>query len=423
MIEREKRLLLGMLAALGVLLRVTDLGVPDFATDEAQAALASSAAWTPLGMGILKNVTMLFGQEIIVARSVSALFGIACLPLIYLLTREMTKKTDIALLATVIAALFPTHILFSRLAYLSIQECFWWLVVLYAFLKAKKEKEMFWYLLLFAATVASTMTKTQDILLPAFLVIGRIIELRMKVLRDTLSWILIIACIPFGFFFLTHPGISATLFLYGGNMYGVSGPFARIIDLATVWWKLLGIYLIAMAASLPALRTFPWPFHALLLVAVLTGYLLGPGHEYYATHLVFFSIPIATALLRSDASLRIAAMGLCTAYTLLTLGPTSLFLNPWTNHLYQKTGFWNQNAAAINDLLKEEEAVTVLGDAGHHFRWYLAPRVLVGRDMIAPYQTQYLILTILAEAPKAKGGTVILSSEELALVKLEVQDE
>src|SRR3989344_6103606 len=418
MTERKTRLTLGLIVAMGVLLRVTNLGVPDFATDEAQAALAASAAWTPLGMGILNSATILFGKHILVARSVSAIFGIACLPLVYLLTREMTKRADMALLATAIAALFPTHILFSRLAYLSIQECFWWLAVLYTFLRAKKQKIALWYILLFAATVASTMTKTQDILLPALLVIGRMVEMRTNVLRDAISWILIIACIPFGFFFLTHPGIPATLFLYGGHMYGVSGPFARVIDLVTMWWKLLGIYLLAIILCLQTLRTFAWPFHALLIVDVFTGYLLGPGHEYYATHLVFFSIPIAAALLRAGSSLRATAMGLFAAFTLLTLGPTSLFLNPWTHHLYQKTGFWNQNAARVNEVLKDEETVTVLGDAGHHLRWYLAPRILVGREMTPPYPTQYLILTSIAEAPKAKGGIVVLSSEEMALVQI-----
>lgn len=418
MTERETRFVLGFVAALGVLLRVTDLGVPDFATDEAQAAMAATAAWTPLGMSILKGATALFGEHILIARSVSAIFGIACLPLIYLLALELTKKEKVALFALVVASLFPTHILFSRLAYLSIQECFWWLALTLCFLRARKHDDAKWYVALFLVTVASTMTKTQDILLPAFLVFGRIIELRTKVFKDILSWVLIIACIPFGFYVLTHPGIAATLFLYGGNMYGVSGPFVRLMTLFAMWWKLLGVYLIVIVASLPALKKLPWPYYALLAVSILTGYLLGPGHEYYATHLVFFSIPIAISLAKWRTEIMHTCLALFVGFTLLTLGPREIFLNEWTHHLYQRHGFWNVHAEEINEIIKNEATVTVLGEAGHHIRWYLTPKVLVGKNLTAPYSTNYLILLDMKDAPKAAGGTVEFAGEEMALVKM-----
>ncbi|HLD07577.1 MAG TPA: glycosyltransferase family 39 protein [Candidatus Peribacterales bacterium] len=415
---QEYRFTLGLLAALGVLLRITDLPFPDFATDEAQAAFAASAAWTPLAMGIVKGATTLFGEEIIVARSVSALFGIACLPLIYLLSMELTKKRDSALLALVVASLFPSHILFSRLAYPSIQECFFWLAALFFYLRATRSKDMRWSIALFFAIVASTMTKTQDILFPAALVLGRIAELRTKVMKDTVTWIIILACIPFVLYVATHPGIAATIFLYGGNMYGVSGPLDRFVTLFETWWRLLALFLIIIAVSLPALKKLPWPFHALLGTAILTAYLLGPGHTYYTTHLVFFSLPIAMTITEWKPNIRNLCLGLLTACTLLLLGPRAVFLNPWTEDHYREPGFWNEHAAEINDVLKGEEAVTVLGDAGHHLRWYLEPKVLVGKNMTPPFATKYVLLLGQEELGKVAGSKVVFAGEIAAIVQI-----
>lgn len=415
---QEFRFLLGLLAALGVLLRVTDLGFPDFATDEAQAALGASAAWMPLATWIPHTVITLLGQNIVIARGVSVIFGIACLPLIYVLTLELTKKRETALLATAIASLFPTHILFSRLAYPSMEECFFWLLLLLCFLRARKNDDFRWYLALFFATVLSTMTKTQDILFPAALILGRIVELRTKVLKDTLAWTIAIACIPFTLYVATKPGIAATLTLYGGNMYGVSGPLERLITLLTIWWKLAALYVLAIIASIPSLRLLPWPFHSLLATSILIGYLLGPGHEYYATHLVFFSIPIAIALMEWKSEVRILCLSLLVACTLVLLGPRAIFLNRFTHDLYLEPGFWNLHAAEINEALKGEKAVTVLGEAGHHLRWYLEPEVLVGKNMTPPYPTKFAVLLNPSEAAKTPGAKLIFAEEMAAVVQI-----
>lgn len=61
--------------------------------------------------------------------------------------------------------------------------------------------------------------------------------------------------------------------------------------------------------------------------------------------------------------------------------------------------------------------MTVLGDAGHHLRWYLEPRVLVGKDMIPPYPTKYVILLGLDEASKVAGSKLVWVSEGVGVVR------
>ena len=435
--KSEAFLTIGTLIVIGVFLRMTDLAIPDLATDEAQALFSSSAAWTPLGMWILKTTRMVFGDEIVVIRFVSVFFGILTLPLIYLTTKEFTNKKT-AVLAVIIASLFPSHILFSRLAYLSVQQCFWWIAVLFCYFKARKNENFIWYLALFLTSVAATMTKTQGLLLPLFLLAGIIMETICKhrgvtpssppersgggriegrhSSSMTMILILIFSLLPVTFYILTKPGIAATLFLYTGNMYGVSGPFDRIIALIATWWRVIGFFLIALIVSISTLRKLPWPFLILLAIGTLIGFLLGAGHEYYTTHLVLWSIPIAMVFIKLKPALRSISVAILLLFSVMTLGPTGLLQNKWTYELYQERGFWNTYAAEINAHLEGKEAVTAIGDIGHHVRWYVEPRVLVGKNMERPYPTNYVLVFGVNDAANV-SGKIVEVFEHLAVVR------
>ena len=409
--KTEAFLTIGILIAIGILLRITDLAIPDLATDEAQALFAASAAWTPLGMWIIEAVRTILNDEIVVIRFVSVFFGILTLPLIYLTAKEFTNKKT-AILAVIIASLFPSHIIFSRLAYLSVQQCFWWIAVLFCYFKARKGDNFIWYLALFLTSVAATMTKTQGLLLPLLLIIGTLIERRKSKLSITLA----LSLIPVTFYILTKPGIAATLFLYTGNMYGVSGPFDRIGALIATWWRVIGFFLIALIVSIPMLRKLPWPFLTLLTIGTLIGFLLGAGHEYYTTHLVLWSIPIAMMLIKFKPALRSISVAILLLFSVVTLGPTGLLQNKWTYELYQERGFWNTYAAEINAHLEGEEVVTAIGDIGHHVRWYVKPRVLVGKNMERPYPTNYFLVFGVDEAANV-SGKIVEVFEHLAVVR------
>jgi hypothetical protein len=405
-----------LLIAIGILLRLTDISVPDFSTDEVQATLAASAAWTPLGMQTLRISQVLFEHSMLAARLTSVLFGIGSLSILYLIARHYMEKKS-ALLAVAIAAIFPSHILFSRLAFLSIQQSFWWLVLLLMFLNARKCNDKRWIYALFFASVAATMAKTQGLLLPGLFLLGLMVEKKKKVLSDEIFWALVFSLIPISFYILTHPGILATVMgASDGGAHGVSQPFSRITDLLSMWWRVLGIFLLVILVSLPKLKTFSWPLWATLLVGTGLGFLLGPGHAYYATHLVLFALPVAIVLGSMKVKMRGTVFALLLAFTLMTLGPRTLFMNPWLNEHYQSVGFWNVYAEELNEALAGEEAVTVLGDAGHHLRWYMEPRVYVGKNLQPPYPTDYVILLGVSEAAKIRGK-IELVLEDVALVK------
>jgi len=408
--------LLWLCIGVGIALRMTDLGVPDFATDEAQAALGATAAWTPLGMQIMGLAQSLFGHTIIVARSVSAVFGIALLPLLYLIAREYTDKKT-ALLITAIAAIFPTHIVFSRLAYLSAQLLFGWTLMLYCFLKTRKAilapqsslsaSGVGWMFALFFASVFATLIKSQGLLFPGLLILGTFIEqwktskklsivncLPAEALAKAgqLSIVLVLSLLPTTLYILTHPGIAATVLLYGGNMYGISGFFHRFIELFTTWWTELSLFLIVLVFALPSLKNFSWPVSALLALVSTVGFILGPDHAYYVSDLVLFALPIGMMLSKIHPIVRKGTLGALLILTLLILGPTTLYRTQWTYPLYQEKGYWNTHAETLNAVLKGEETVTVLGFPGHHLRWYLTPRLLVGREMTPPYPTAFILI-------------------------------
>ncbi|MDP7247170.1 MAG: glycosyltransferase family 39 protein [Candidatus Peribacteraceae bacterium] len=168
--------LLWLIIILGVLLRLTDVAFPDFATDEAQFALNASAAQPPIGMFFFWLAQTIFGASIISARAVSIAFGIATIYLIYKIVLEFSEKKA-ALTAAAFASIFPTHIIFSKLAYLSVPLCFAWALTTLMFIKAnKKPHDSKLLIALFLSSVLATFIKTQGLLFPLLLLIGIIIE-------------------------------------------------------------------------------------------------------------------------------------------------------------------------------------------------------------------------------------------------------
>jgi len=426
----------------GIMLRFADLGFPDFATDEAQAALGATAAWTPLGMMILEFVQGLFGREIFIVRGVSVFFGLLQIPLMYSLALFVMQKRrsspqiahETALIVTAITAIFPSHILYSRLAWLSVYLCTTWTLVLYAYLRAREKNQTLWLVLLFLASVFATLLKTQGLLFPLILLFGRIIELLIakslgkikkweKVFKDELALTLVFSFIPVTFYILTHPGIAATVLLYGGDLYGLSNITLRFEDLFYTWWHILTIFLIALIGSLRFLwdlaplpkRWKVWPIWGLLFLCATLGLLLGPGNGYYTTYLVLFSLPIGIGLMRSKNWVRMGALTVLFITTILSLGPRDFTLNTWTLEPFKTPGYWNLNVDKINALLKDESAVTVLGYAGHHLRWYLDPYLYVGRNMTPPYPTKMIIILGNPELARGLGG-VVFADDQVTIV-------
>ena len=434
-----ERLFLLFLIAIGAALRIVDITIPDLATDEAQFALGASAAQPPVGMFLFEIAQMLFGHEIFAVRGVSVLLGLLTLPLIFGITKTFSDEKT-ALLATAIAAIFPSHIFFSRLAYLSVALCFGWALLLFVFLKARKacvtpssaasaariegRTATLWIIAVFLASVFVTHIKTQGLLLPFFLMIGNFIETgitRKKnsslfTLHFSLTTTLFLSLIPISLYILTHPGIAATLFLYGGSMYGVSDFMMRVQELCSVWWSLIGIFLIAAIFGMSALRKCPWPLQTLIVIGLLIGLLLGPGHSYYATKLVFLSIPLAIALTTLAMNVRMSVMTVLLLCTLFTLGPAHLV--PFPDELFLNKGSWNEEAATLNELLKGEKSVIVFGDAGHQVRWYLEPEVLVGKNLSPPYDANYALLLNIGETRKVPTTKVVFVGETGGLVQM-----
>jgi len=404
---------------MGVLFRFTDLAFPDFSTDEAQAALAATAAWTPAGMTTFRMTQMLFGHSILVVRLTAALFGIAFLPLLYFLAREYVEK-ERALLITAVAALFPSHILFSRMAYLSTQLLFAWTLTLYCFLHARETKSQKWLVALFLGGVYATMVKTQGLVLPILLAIGTVVEgWRYRSLRTTHCALLTALCLsllPVSLYIATHPGIAATTLLYGGNLYGVTDLPTRISDLLATWWHVLSLFAVAMLLSFRSLPSFSWPLWIALGWFSVHGLFLGPGNPYYATELALFALPIGLGMSRLTPLLRSATLCILLGTTLMLLGPRSLFKSPLTLDPFRNEPYWNTHAASINEALAGEEAVTVFGYPGHELRWYLEPRIFVGRNMTPPYSTRDLLFLQNPRIAK-EVGSVIYDDGQTTIVR------
>ncbi|MBU2259000.1 hypothetical protein KKC44_00155, partial [Patescibacteria group bacterium] len=103
--------------------------------------------------------------------------------------------------------------------------------------------------------------------------------------------------------------------------------------------------------------------------------------------------------------------------TLSIVGPRSLMLNPNLYYLYQEEGYWNTHADTLNRILKDEEEVVALGPAGHHIRWYIEPRVLVGDTMDIEGRSGNYLLLLAEEAKRMAGAQVLYTDEKVSILK------
>ena len=213
---------------IGVLMRFIDVTAPDLVTDEAQFALGSSAAHPPLGLWIMQFSQMILGHTLLGARFPSIVAGLLTLVLLYILAKQLLPKYG-AQLAVALAAVLPSAILFSRLAYLSALQCLAWTALTLVFLMVRKNMTGKLLILLYALAVAATFIKAQGLLLPGLFLLGRMIEKRKSFWKDPIARVLLCSFAPIFAYILTHPGIVATVTQNSGGNFGTHGSFGRFI--------------------------------------------------------------------------------------------------------------------------------------------------------------------------------------------------
>lgn len=404
--RRMYGLSLAVLIAAGILLRMADLSVPDFSTDEAQYAFGSRAH-PFVAISMMQIFQALFGHSIPVVRSVSVLAGIATLFVLFATSRLLySERKDISLLTLTVASLFTSHILLSRLAYLDATQCLMWTFLLYAFLRARARQTTASITILHIASVLAIFVKVQGMLFPFFLLLGRIIEKRGRVYRDPVFLALCLSFVPFTFYILSQPEVGAVFFLYTGKVIGFIDPAGRAVSLLLLWKSILGIFLVLIPLSLTQVRRLPWPVLVLLALAIGINFFLSP-RLYYSTYLIFFALPIGLLLASWTLPWRLTALTLILLSALLIAGPRIFPFASYRFYLFQSPGYWNTHAAAINESIGESDEVIAIGHVGHQVRWYIDAKVIVGHEM----DTEHMRGTFVVVAPP--GTYTLENAEEL----------
>ncbi len=378
--RRSERFFLWLVIALGVALRFVDLGVPDLFTDETQFILGGVSNGHPApALWILRGAEMLFGPHILVVRITMAVAGVLCLLPLYGIARRIMSARG-ALLSVAVASIVPSHIIFSRIAYLDVFLCLGWLLMTFTFLWTTEKVTPTRLFLLYLVFLIASFAKTQAFLLTFLFVIGRIFVLRRKAWKDPVLFLLVLSTIPILLTVATHPAILANII--GNSRNGLFGAApSRFLALIGMWWSTSWLFLPFLAFSVPFARRFPWPVWMLFSVASLIGFFFGANHPYYATYLIVYALALGVALSLLPRSLSLVVVATLAVITVLFVGPRDLVPRSTLYSWYREPGYWNTHADIINEKLDGASVVTVLGDAGHQVRWYLNPRVLVGKTM------------------------------------------
>ena len=100
----------------------------------------------------------LFGLTELAVRLPSAILGVLCIPLIYFITKRITKKGYLAILSALLCAISPSLIFLSRVQSDSLASCFFILLGLAFFLQWVEKKQLPFFLLSFIFWVISFFT-------------------------------------------------------------------------------------------------------------------------------------------------------------------------------------------------------------------------------------------------------------------------
>lgn len=155
------------------MLRIWDLGNIGFNSDEAvysgqSATLAGFDEFTKhfsiyrahplLLQSIISTFFVSFGVIDIVARIVSAIFGILTIIVVYFIGKQLFNK-KIAVVATLIIAIIPYHIIISRQVLLDGALSFFLILTLYFMIRYVNNKNSYWLYLVGASSGLSFLSK------------------------------------------------------------------------------------------------------------------------------------------------------------------------------------------------------------------------------------------------------------------------
>lgn len=398
---------------LGIAYRFIDLTVPDFSTDEAQFALGQSAAQPPLGMWFFRFAQMIFGPTILVARLVSVGWGIAAVAGIGLVARLIFDKRT-AWWAAAIAAMMPSAILYSRLAYLTSCMSVIWLISIYAFLRATDQPRKPWFWLLFVGSnIAAGFTQSQGLLLALLLTMSMWVATSPRRYNWSEKCIAMSSVVPGLLYIVFHPQILVSFTLVGGSESHMSLTM-RALELVRIWLILLGPFALCLIGSAREIKQSRLPIILLLATGLLLSLILTP-RPYYATYALFFALPIAAFLVKRPLAWRVSILTVLSLYTALRLGPVALVGRTVALEPFNAMPYWNTHTDTINAAVQNHREIVVYGNAGHHIRWYLEPTVFVGTSMPSVPATPVLVLNQSSVPAEVSTRNVLYTDEHVQI--------
>jgi 4-amino-4-deoxy-L-arabinose transferase-like glycosyltransferase len=217
-----------LILSIGIILRVWDLGViPSWDYDEgvniniAWNLVHGSLSWFNLEYTFVPHPPLffiaagaflkIFGNDLLVLRALTALYGILTLILLYLMGREFLNE-KMGLLISFLFAIYPNAIFFGRIGFANNQLMLLSVLTLYSLLKYFKHRTAKWaYLASLSAGLAS-VTEASGIIMVLSVGLVFLVYDRKKLLR-----VLFISSAPFALFFFSMLVISPHSFIHDIN--------------------------------------------------------------------------------------------------------------------------------------------------------------------------------------------------------------
>ncbi|HLD31537.1 MAG TPA: glycosyltransferase family 39 protein [Patescibacteria group bacterium] len=290
-VEKSKnQIVFASILVVAIFGRFFDLGLGNLNNDEAKTALGIAFPHSHLLPWLTVASQMVLGVNEWAVRLPYALAGVMFVVVMYFLGKNIADRR-MGLWLAGLAAILPSNVLLSRLAFLDVPLVLSWSLIVLFWVKIEKQPTKLNLSLLFFFLALAPWFKIQAVFLFIALFIHLLWRQRGRFWKGHEFWLMLLAGLPFLFYFLSQPQQLADLGHYLGTQAGTSSSGLFLLTVVKHFSLLLPLSVMGLVFLIRRKTDWSGPAGLLgIFFFVIFAVLVGGGFSYY--YLVMLDIPI-----------------------------------------------------------------------------------------------------------------------------------
>lgn len=392
----KKNILLWSIILLAIVIRISNMFMCDV-NDRGQVALGVTANLPPLQHWISVPFYYITNNNGFAPLYVNIILDVIVLILLYDLGINLVGS-GFGKLMSLLYAIFPIVILNARWVSPETTETFFVVLIIYFFAKLEifGKNTFINKLLFYLSVVIGCFAKQQTILIVIPIIVYGLFKYKLNVYKKQNYWILLLGCLPYLFFLLTHPEmVAATLVIYFGQPVLTGGFIHKVIIFVSniVYYALIPtifsiIFFIFIRKNSNRANTL---MIIILIFYTVFVFVTMPYLHLLVLPLVFFSAMLLNTIKNKTLLTFIISICIVITFMLVVIPIPHFSILSYTkcdvnyvggypqvmtffNKMDNKTDnyvyvFWNKNKEYFDKLLENETTVIVAGNIGQDVKY------------------------------------------------------